>query len=157
MLLVLWPQNSRTWLCWQDYCNAMGKPHTMVYSTAGSSAAETEPNADILCHCDSGYSGHDCSKQLGVHTGQDRTLEQTLTVASDSAVVASITCPDGVSSCPAGTSCAPMSTAYYGCCPTPEAVICDTAFCCPKGHVCGEKNARGNSMGCVPNVSDSSL
>jgi hypothetical protein len=36
-------------------------------------------------------------------------------------------------------------------------VICDAAFCCPKGSVCGEVNERGNSMGCVATASEASL
>lgn len=155
----------------------MGRPH----ATAGSSAIEPQPNdAAVLCYCDSGYTGHDCSQQV-----ETETQTETQTQTEESVPVASVTCPDGVSTCPAGTSCAPMSTAYYGCCATPDAVraplkqslcldthldaamvqrdlfagqvICDAAFCCPKGSVCGEVNERGNSMGCVATASEASL
>ena len=103
----------------------MGKPHpTMVSGAsviAGSSAIEPlMPNDAVLCYCDSGYTGHDCSQQVETET---ETETETLTETEDSLTVASVTCPDGVSTCPSGTSCAPMSTAYYGCCATPDAVL----------------------------------
>ena len=126
------------------YCDGLGQP------PAAAAATATAP-AKKLCYCDDGYSGSDCSNQESSKLGQQYKEEGYMTLSQGDQDDA-VTCPDGLSTCPAGTSCGPMSTGYYGCCPTPNAVICDSAFCCPKGTVCGEVNSRGNSMACVPTL-----
>ena len=121
------------------YCDDLGQPSVIA-------RAPTKK----LCYCDDGYSGNDCSKYETVKREQDIEEEIFKTSWLQGAQDDVVTCPDGLSTCPAGTSCGPMSTGLFGCCPTPNAVICDSAFCCPKGTVCGEVNSKGNSMACVP-------
>ena len=93
------------------------------------------------CACRAGFAGDRCevevppeSKYVEVEaeaavSRQHRSLEST---------GGGVLCPDKVSSCPAGTSCSGLSSNIFGCCPTPNATLCDAAVCCPSGYLCGK-------------------
>ena len=97
---------------------------------------------DAVCFCDAGYSGADCSthKPIDGHA-RDQAAELTADRLDDPR--AEITCPDGRSSCPAGSTCASLSTGAWGCCATPNAVMCDCGYCCPQGYTCALDPANG--------------
>ncbi len=107
---------------------------------------------DSVCFCDTGYSGTDCSKHDAGQEAEVADIDsQQATEAETDGVSTDITCPDGRSTCPAGSTCASLSTGAWGCCATPNAVMCDCAYCCPQGYKCAldpANNGKGSATHC---------
>ena len=129
---------------------------------------------DSLCFCDAGYTGADCSQKLTKDSSASSEFDGQLTTvavqpesATDHVMSAArstgthtegqqvtetmdsrVICPDGRASCPSGSSCAALSTGAWGCCATPNAVICDCSFCCPEGFACNTTGGVGSATHC---------
>ena len=123
-------------------------PH--MYHTAAEAASATSGYVgplfgdDSLCFCDQGYTGEDCSVPAEVETPP----LDAAAAPSDDQEDDTIICPDGRSTCPSGSSCASLSTGAWGCCATPNAVICDCSYCCPMGYTCNATGGVGSATHC---------
>lgn len=136
-----------------QYCDAMGKPPAVAaeVSAAGAGAYDGPLfKDDSLCFCDTGYSGVDCSTQEEEDTPAARlSLSDSAAPAEEAEEEGGVLmCPDGRSSCPAGSSCASLSTGGWGCCATPNAVVCDCSYCCPTGFTCNTTGGIGSATHC---------
>lgn len=124
-------------------CNASSE-HKYCQNTTNPSGDGTTLTPSPLCHCDSGFSGVDCSKSTSDASSPvaPSAHAHVVTPAStnpDGGVV----CPDGISACPKDMTCAQFVTGMWGCCPLPNATICPTqlgAQCCPSGQQCHSVN-----------------
>eukprot|EP01047_Picozoa_sp_COSAG01_P057582 COSAG01_NODE_6674_length_3551_cov_21.128042_2_plen_352_part_00 len=132
-----------------SYCDSLGKPSQRA---AAQRAKQGEPlqytgplfGEDSLCFCDAGYHGADCSQPDAPAAAAEP--QQHGNIRSDP--TGSILCPDGRSSCPSSSSCASISTGAWGCCATPNAVVCDCTYCCPQGYVCNTTGGVGTATHC---------
>ena len=93
------------------------------------------------CACRAGFAGDRCEVEVPAES-KDVEVEAKAAVSrrhrSLESADGGVLCPDKVSSCPAGTSCSGLSSNIFGCCPTPNATLCDAAVCCPSGYLCGK-------------------
>ena len=78
------------------------------------------------CECFEGFSGVNCTTKTG-----RVVAEPASTLHTGSATI----CPDGISSCAGGQTCGQFVGGRWGCCPLPNAVLCNQ-HCCPAGYAC---------------------
>jgi hypothetical protein len=140
------------------YCDTLGTPGAPPTAVALGPVGTDEAHLkytgplfqeDSLCFCDTGYAGPDCSQADPLTTAFNHKLTvDDIVIQQSERIENEIVCPDGRASCPSGSSCAPLSTGAWGCCATPNAVICDCSFCCPEGFACNTTGSAGSVTHC---------
>lgn len=84
------------------------------------------------CSCFAGYSGPRCA--TNVQDVPRRVRNEG--AAQEASRTGTTVCPDSISLCAAGQTCAQFSVGRWGCCPLPNATICDNHHCCPQNRAC---------------------